>query len=122
MIVAVALAGTVIEAGLTVHTGGSTVACDEVTWQLRLTVPANPLTEPTSMVDADVPPGAMASGEKEDACSVNSDVPSATAAGAQPHTTQTAIRHEKARPPRPIVNFNLDSDLSVLNMSRIGFK
>ena len=75
VIVAVALAGAVTEVGLTVHTGGSTVACDDVTWQLKLTVPLNPLTDPTWMVDAEVPPGATASGEKEDACSVNSDVP-----------------------------------------------
>ena len=45
--VAVALAGTVTDAGLTVHTGGSVAACSEVTWQLKLTVPLNPFTDPT---------------------------------------------------------------------------
>jgi len=121
--VAVALAGAVTDAGLIVHTGGSIVACDEVTWQLKLTVPENPLTDPTWMVDAEVPPGATASGENEDACSVNSEVPCcAKAAGTKPSTPKAAIRHKQARPAWPNINFNLDSDLSDLNMSWIGFK
>ncbi len=73
--VAVALAGTVTDAGLMVHVGVSVVCWDDVTAQLRFTVPLKPFTDPTWMFEDDVPPGAIASGLNEVACSVNSDVP-----------------------------------------------
>jgi len=68
--VAEALAGGATVAGLTVQTGVSVVACDEVTWQVRSTVPLKPLTVPTEMFVDDVPPGATASGDREAACRV----------------------------------------------------
>ena len=51
-------------AGLTVQTGGSVVTCDEVTWQVRSTVPLKPGSVVTVMVEEEVPPGATASGER----------------------------------------------------------
>ena len=45
--VAVAFAGAVTDAGLTVHSGGSVATCCEVTAQLNWTVPLNPFTDPT---------------------------------------------------------------------------
>jgi hypothetical protein len=67
VIVAVAVPGTVTDCGLTAHTGVSVVVCDDVTWQLRFTVPLNPFTDPTAIVEDDVPPGAIASGLNDDA-------------------------------------------------------
>ena len=46
MTVAVAVAGTVTDAGLTAQTGMLLVGCAVVTVQLRFTVPLNPLTDP----------------------------------------------------------------------------
>jgi len=70
VMVAEALAGGVTVVGLTVQTGVSVVTCDEVTWQVRSTVPVNPLTVPTEMFVDEVPPGSTASGDREAACRV----------------------------------------------------
>jgi len=74
--VAVAVAGGFTAAGLTVQTGGSTMELsDGLTLQLRFTVPLNPLTDPMTMLDDDVPVGATATGLNVAACRVNSVVP-----------------------------------------------
>lgn len=64
-----ALAGGVTVDGLTVQTGVS-VKFVGVTWQPRSTVPLKPLSVPTVMLDDEVPPGAIASGENGVACRV----------------------------------------------------
>ena len=122
--VAVALAGTVTDAGLTAHAGKLVVCCVDVTWQLRFTVPLNPLTDPISRTEDDVPPGPTASGLNEFACSVNSDVPWAAAKGVARIANVIAARisQKDAIPPRHPVSFNLDSNHSDLNMNEVWFK
>ena len=75
VIVALTLPGAVTEEGLTVHTGGSVATACDVTWQVKLTVPLNPFTDPTWIRDDETPPGATASGSNDAGVSVNSDVP-----------------------------------------------
>jgi len=125
VIVAVAVAGTVTDCGLTVHTGVSVVCCDDVTWQLRLTVPLNPLTDPTWIVEDDVPPGAMASGLNDEACRVNSDVPCwacANETDRQATASAAAIRQADIPARRPLIDFTLDSNHPDLNMHEFWFK
>jgi hypothetical protein len=62
VIVAEALAGAFTVAGLTAHAGGS-VKVDGITWQLRLTVPVKPPTDPTVTIADEVPSGGTATGE-----------------------------------------------------------
>ena len=64
-----ALAGAFTVAGLTAQAGGS-VKVDGNTWQVRLTVPVNPPTEPTVTVADEVPSGGIATGVKADASRV----------------------------------------------------
>ena len=62
VIVAEALAGAFTVAGLTVQAGGS-VKVEGITWQLRLTVPVKPPTDPTVTIADEVPSGGTATGE-----------------------------------------------------------
>jgi hypothetical protein len=122
--VALALAGAVTDGGLTVHTGGSVGVCCEVTWQLKLTVPLNPFTDPTWISDDETPLGATASGLKELGVSVNSDVPPcaiATGEKVQARAKVAAVRHSEAIPRCPAGDFSLDSIHSDLNMNGFGF-
>src|SRR5579864_1320172 len=98
--VALTLPGAVTDGGLTVHTGGSVATCCDVTWQVKLTVPLNPFTDPTWIRDDETPPGATASGLNELGVSVNSDVPPcASAAGAkQAKAKAAAISHRATIP------------------------
>jgi len=71
VMVADAMAGAVTLVGLTVQRGMSTIVCVvDVTVQARSTVPVNPLSEPTVMLDEDVPPGDTALGERGSATMV----------------------------------------------------
>jgi hypothetical protein len=69
VIVAEALEGAFTVAGLTEHAGGS-VKVVGMTWQLKLTVPVNPLTDPTVTVADEVPSGGTATGENVEASRV----------------------------------------------------
>jgi hypothetical protein len=123
--VAVALAGTVTDAGLTAHVGVSVVCCADVTWQLRLTVPLNPLTDPIWMIEEDVPPGATASGLNDAAWRVNSLVPCPTATDAERQQKKAeiiTIRQREAVARCPMIDFTLDSNHSALNMNGCRFK
>lgn len=125
VIVAVALPGTVTDCGLIAHCGVSVVGCAEVTWQLRFTVPAKPLTDPTWMFEDDVPPGAIASGLNVDACKVNSDVPCCACArgmDTQVSAKAAAIRQAKNLVCRQPVDFILDLNHSDLDMHEFWFK
>src|SRR5579864_2859730 len=121
--VALALPGAVTDGGLTVHTGGSVATACDVTWQVKLTVPLNPLTDPTRIEDDETPPGATASGLSDPGSIVNSDVPPcASAAGAkQAKVRAAAISHRAANPGCPKEAFNLDSEHSDLNMNGFWF-
>jgi len=119
--VAVAVAGTVTDAGLTRHVGGSVMELsDGLTWQVKFTVPLKPVVEPIWIFEDAVPLGETASGLNGDACSVNSwakatdDRPEASASHA-------AIRHTTRIPPRLTADFTLDSDHSDLNMNGFWF-
>ena len=104
VIVAEALAGGVTVVGLGVQTGGSVViGAVEVTWQARSTVPLNPLTVPTVMLEDDVPPGATASGENGDAWRVTF-----WADAGNPKVRRAAHRHRAAMPESGIRRMNLD--------------
>jgi len=97
VMVAVALAGTVTDGGLTVHTGVSVVVIVEVTWQLSATEPVNPefAAASTWIVVEEVPPGAIALGDNGEGCRVNSEVPPwAAARGANASNTINAHRAE----------------------------
>jgi hypothetical protein len=121
--VAVAVPGTDTDAGLTVHTGVSVVCCGDVTWQLRFTVPLNPLTGPTVIRDDETPPGATASGLNDAAVRVNSDVPCAAATVASTEARVNARSTQThAATPRLFANFTLDSNHSDLNMNGFWFK
>lgn len=69
VIVAEALAGGATVAGLTAQTGASVAVCPDVvaTEQLSVTSPANPLTVPTVIFADEVPPGAIATSDREGA-------------------------------------------------------
>lgn len=114
VIVAVALAGAVTDDGLTVHTGVSVVVMVDVTWQLKATLPVNPLTDPTWMEVDEVPPGAIALGNSGEGCSVNSLVPPcAAAAGTKPGSATAIARtntHQTGFAGRASVNLILDSE------------
>jgi hypothetical protein len=93
VIVTDALAGGVTVAGLTVHTGGSTVDCaEDVTWQVKSTVPVKPGSVVTEMVVEEVPPGATASGESGEASRLKF-----CADAADNSVRQTATRHTATR-------------------------
>jgi len=117
VIVAVALAGGVTDAGLTVHVGPFVVTSGDVAWQLNATVPLNPPTAPIWRIDDDVPLGAIASGLNAVAVNVNSLVPWAEATGTTAHA---ASRLNTAIPKIRFV-FNLDLDHSDFNMRRFRF-
>ena len=121
--VALALPGAVTDGGLTVHTGGSVATACDVTWQVKLTVPLNPLTDPTWIEDDETPPGATASGLSDPGSIVNSDVPpcASAAEAKQVKAKAAAIRHRAATPGCPKADFNLDSDHSDLNMNGFWF-
>lgn len=105
------------DAGLTVQTGNDVlVICTVgVTVQLRLTGPMNPEPATTLTVVDETPPGATASGESGKV----DNVKSCADAGAM----STIARRQKAtRLPRPVHRFQLDSDPSDLNMSRLAFQ
>jgi len=90
-----------------------------------LTVPVNPFTDPTVIVDDDVPPGAIASGLNDDACSVNSDVPCwacAKETDRQAKASAAAIRQTDIAARHPLMDFTLDSNHSDLNMHEFWFK
>ena len=78
---------------------------------------------PTVISDEETPLGATASGSNDAACSVNSDVPCATAAGgkADATTRQAASRNIPTNPLFPATDFTLDSDHSDLNMNGFWF-
>jgi hypothetical protein len=76
---------------------------------------------PTVIGDEETPLGATASGSNDAACSVNSDVPWAMAAGLKPaKTRQKAHRHTAANPLCPPADFTF-SDHSDLNMNGFCF-
>jgi hypothetical protein len=134
VIVAEALEGAFTVAGLTVHAGGS-VKVVGMTWQLRLTVPVNPLTDPTVTVADEVPSGGIATGENSDACRVK------VCADAEiGRLNSAANRQRAARPARVPRRMNVcgavadaisdvvsncevsDFEVSDFNMSRVRFK
>jgi len=94
VIVAEAFAGGATVDGLTVQTGVS-VKFVGVTWQPRSTVPLKPLSVPTVMLEEEVPPGAIASGENGVAWRVAfwADAPDDNVKAAHRHTaTMPACR------------------------------
>ena len=113
VMVAVALAGTVTDGGLTVHTGVSVVVMVEVTWQLNATEPVNPefTAGSTWIVVEEVPPGAIALGASGEGCSVNSDVPPCAAARGT-NTSNTINAHKAAIPTRCLAILNV----AILNL------
>jgi hypothetical protein len=123
VMVADALAGGVTVAGLTVHTGGSVGDwAEEVTWQVRSTVPVNPGSVVTEMLVDDVPPGATASGESGEAVRLKF-----WAEAKDGQARRVAKRHRAATPAvrvrRVKLNFdNSDCDDSDFHMSRVWFK
>jgi hypothetical protein len=105
VIVAEAFAGAVTLAGLTVHTGGSTVDCVvDVTMQPRFTVPVK-LSAPTVMFEDDDPPGATASGESGAAARVN-----VWADADEGKARKVAKKHKTAIPVAWLRNLSIDSD------------
>src|SRR5579864_4100679 len=117
--VALAPPEALIVAGLTVHTGLSTVpGTDGVTVQPNVIGPANPVPVTIVIVAADVPPGATASGDRFGFTVIVKST--ADAFGAP--TIAAASRHNAAMPARPGHNFTLDSDHKDLNMSRVRFQ
>jgi hypothetical protein len=117
VIVAVALAGGVTVAGLTVQAGVE-VKFDGDTEQPKVTVPLKPLMTPTVMFEDDVPPGATASGENAAASKVKF-----CAVAPDPKLSIAARRHKAGMPARPARIFcldcdGLDCDDSDFNMSR----
>lgn len=134
MIVAEALEGAFTVAGLTEHAGGS-VKVVGMTWQLRLTVPVKPLTDPTVTVADEVPSGGIATGENSDACRVK------VCADAEIGRLNSAANRQRAarlaRAPRRmnvcgavadaisdvVSNCEVpDFEVSDFNMSRVRFK
>ena len=95
--------------GLTEQAGGS-VRFDGVTWQLRFTVLAKPLTVPIVMLEAEVPSGSTAGGEKEEADRVKLACANAEVGNAK----RAANRQTTA--------ILADIDVSDFNMSRFRFK
>ena len=117
--VAVAVAGTVTEAGLTRHVGGSVMELsDGLTWQVRFTVPVKPVVDPIWILDDAVPLGDTATGSNEEACRVNS---CANAGDDERHASDAAIRHRARIPPRLAADFTLDSNHRDLNMNGFWF-
>ena len=119
--VADALAGGVTVAGLTVHTGGSTVDCaDGVTWQVKSTVPVNPGSVVTEIVVDEVPPGATASGESGEASRLkfcaDADDNSVRETATKHSATRLACRARKNRMKLSFDNPGCDD--SDFNMSR----
>ena len=120
--VTAAFAGGVTVFGLTAQVGGEVVVCVDETLQVRSTVPVKPLTTPTVTLEEEVPPGAIAPGENEDACRVKS----AWAEAEESIAHSTAVRHRmdrKACRARTVTLDkldvdNLDFDGSEFNMSR----
>ena len=121
--VAVALAGTVTDTGLTAHTGMLVVCCEVVTLQLRLIVPLNPLTEPIWSTDDATPPGPTASGSNGFAVSVNSEVPCAAAKEdeKQENAIVASTKQTNAVVLGCRISFTLDSNHSDLNMNEVWF-
>jgi hypothetical protein len=123
--VAVEIPGAVTDEGLTMHTGGLVAACCPVTWQLKLTVTLGLVSvgSPTMISEEETPLGATASGLNDSVVRANSEVPCAIAAGLNTPAIrqQAASRHSAATPPRPAVDFILDSDCSDLNMNGFWF-
>ena len=118
--VAEALAGAVTVAGLTVHAGGS-VKVVGMTWQLRLTVPVNPLTDPTVTAADEVPSGGIATGENVEVSKVKLWAEAEIGRLNRAANRQRAAR--LARAPRWMnVDDGLDCDVSDFNMSRVRFK
>lgn len=119
LIVAVAPPDDVIDAGLTRHVGSSAggIETEAVTVHPSVTLPVYPLGVTTVMFEEDVPPAAVASGEKAVAVKVKS-----TEADAAGTTSRLASRHNTGRPPRLVHKFHLDSTNSDFNMSRVRFK
>jgi len=70
VIVAAAPAGGDTEVGLIRHAG--VIAVAGVTAHVRVTAPLNPLSGLSRILEAELPPGATAIGEKADACNVKS--------------------------------------------------
>ena len=114
--------GGVLDGGLTSQVGGvGSVGCgDHVTVQLRSTEPLKPLTAPSVMFAAVVPPGSMAPGLGKGAIS-------SVKSGACAEVTGTA-RKPNARkirtrtPRRTVTEFKVDFDDSDFNMSGFQFK
>jgi len=133
VIVAEALAGALTVAGLTVHAGGS-VKVVGITWQLRLTVPVKPLTDPTVTIADEVPSGGTATGENADASRVK------LCADAAGKVKRAASRHRAATATWTVRWISVDCDgldcngsdvvssvvwdceVSDFNMSRFWFK
>lgn len=118
--VAVAVAGTVTDAGLTVHVGATVAPPDGLAVQPSVTaVPVIPF--PIVIAEEAVPPGGTASGENDPACSVKS---CATAAeGSMPVNASAAASKQRAPITRTAAaDLNLDSHHSDLNMNEFWFK
>lgn len=119
VIVAEALAGGVTVVGLMAQVGVEVVACGAVTWQVKSTVPANPLTVPTVMLEDVVPPGATAAGANGAACRVKS----AWAEAEEIKVREAAVVQRIAKAARVARIFNLgfvrfNGDDSNFNMSK----
>ena len=117
VMVAVAVAGGVTLAGLTVHTGVEVVGCVDVIWHPRVTVPLKLFTGSTVIDVAEVPPGAIATGSSVVVVSKNSLVPCARAAGAT--TNEKSTTNSRAKPRRPIQSFTLGANPFNFTMSRL---
>ena len=117
VMVAVAVAGGVTLAGLTVHTGVEVVGCDEVIWQPRVTVPLKPFTGSTVIVVAELPPGAMATGSSVVVLRVNSLVPCANAVGARARERTSTNSSPKPLSANP--SFTLGANPFNFTMSRL---
>jgi hypothetical protein len=117
--VAVAVPGTFTELGLIRQLGGSMMELsDGLTWQLRFTVPVNPVVEPIWTCEEAVPVGEIASGLNGAASKVNS---CADAVDDKAKTRATVKNHSARILPHPKNDFTLESDHSDLNMDGFWF-
>lgn len=121
VIVAVAVAGGVTDDGLTVQTGASVTVCVAVTAHPRFTAPAKPFTEPIVKEIEELPPGTIICGLGVAAHRVNSVVPCVHCALAIVAETSTTSKQNAGAAPSRCQSFNLDSDPSGFNMSRLSF-
>jgi hypothetical protein len=118
VIVTVAVAGGVTDAGLTEHTGVDVVGCVAATWHASDTVPENPVAGVTVIVLDVVPPGAIATGSSDVVLKSNSLVPWANAAGTK--TRNRASKQNAGTYMNLVQRFRLDAYPSNFTMSRFN--